>query len=75
MKKNERPKAAASALVSVDGGGHEDEVGAEEGADKREGDGRRLVYHHQLGLAQLCRVSCTTRARYILRFFVYFFAG
>ena len=46
-------QAAARALIPVDGGGHEHEVGPEERLDEGQRDGRRLVDHHQLCLREL----------------------
>ena len=50
-------QAPAGALVAVDGGAHEDEVGAEELLDEREGDGGGLVDDDELGLAELVGVG------------------
>ncbi len=47
---------ATGALVAVYGRGHEHEVRSEEILDQGQGNGGRLVDHHQLGLAELERV-------------------
>ena len=54
-------EVAAGALVAVDGGGHEDEVGAEQGLHQGQRDGRSLVDYHQLRLGQLGGVTCRWR--------------
>jgi hypothetical protein len=45
-------EGATGSFVTVDGRSHEDEVGAEEGADEREGDGSGFINDDQLSLTE-----------------------
>ena len=63
-------EGTTGAFVAVDGRGHEDEVGAEEGADEGEGDGGGLVDDNQLGLSEnveVLRLDVLSRREYQLQ--------